>query len=255
MAIWLQDLKWPEVRAYLEKKKSILVPVGSTEQHGPHAPLGTDTLIAARLAEDAAHRMKILSAPPLFLGWSPHHMALPGTITIRPSVLQELLFDVIQSLAQHGFGRFIVVNGHRVTNIPWLQLAAQKAQSELSVSVMIFDPAYMQKEIASELGFGPLGHAEELEISQMMYLFPDMIDLSKATDSEEHSSALYQVDPRFTGDTLCYVPSTLEQMQRIAAETGGSTGKPTRSNAELGKRLHEHLVSRLVEVIESAHEK
>jgi len=249
---WLQELKWPDVREYLAEKALILLPVGSTEQHGLHAPLGTDTLIAARLAEDAARQSAVLCAPPLSLGWSPHHLVLPGTISIRASVLQELLFDIVKSLAEHGFRQFIVVNGHRVTNVPWLQLAAQKAQSSLGVSVAIFDPAYMQKEIASELGFGPLGHAEELETSQMMYLQPDLIDLSKAVDSAEHSRNLYQVDPRFAVDTLCYVPSTLEQMKVIAAETGGSTGKPTRSSPELGQRLHEHLVNRLVEVIESA---
>lgn len=249
--IWLQRIKWPEVESYLYEKETILLPVGSTEQHGRHAPLGTDTLIATRLAEDAARRTAVLCAPPLSVGWSPHHLVLPGTISIRPSVLQELLFDTIHSLAEHGFKDFIVVNGHRVTNVPWLQLAAQEAQSRLGVSVAIFDPAYMQKEIASRLDFGVLGHAEDLETSQMMYLYPDLIDLSRAVDSEGHSRPLYQVDPRFPEDTLCYVPSTLEEMKAIAAETGGSTGKPTRSSADLGRRLHEHLVNRLVEVIES----
>lgn len=249
--IWLQNANWPAVNSYLEEKETILLPVGSTEQHGRHAPLGTDTMIATRLAEDAARRTAVLCAPPLSVGWSPHHLVLPGTISIRPSVLQELLFDTIQSLAEHGFGRFIVVNGHRVTNVPWLQLAAQNAQSNLAVSVSIFDPAYMQKEIASQLGFGALGHAEELETSQMMYLHPDLIDLSQAVDSEARSRRLYEVDPRMPDDTLCYVPSTLEEMKAIAAETGGSTGEPTRSSAELGRRLHEHLVNRLVEVIES----
>jgi creatinine amidohydrolase len=250
--IWLQELKWPQVQSYLQEKQSILLPVGSTEQHGRHAPLGTDSLIAARLAEDAARRTDLLCAPLLSVGWSPHHLVLPGTISVRPSVLQDLLFDVVESLAIHGFKRFIVVNGHRVTNVPWLQLASQRIQSALGVSVSIFDPAYMQKEIASELGFGPLGHAEELETSQMMHLYSHMIDLSQAVDSQDHDRPLYQVDPRFSSDTLCYIPSTLEQMKAVAAETGGSTGKPTRSSAELGRRLHEHLVDRLVEVIDLA---
>lgn len=249
--IWLQDLKWPDVRAYLDAKDLILLPVGSTEQHGRHAPLGTDTLIATRLAEDAARRTSVLCAPPLALGWSPHHLVLPGTISVRAPVLQELLFDIVQSLSAHGFKHFIVVNGHRVTNVPWLQLAAQQAQSRLAVSVAIFDPAYMQKEIASELGFGALGHAEELETSQLMHLQPELVDLSQAVDSAAHGRRLYEVDPRFAVDTLCYVPSTLEQMKVVAAETGGSTGQPTRSDPEPGRRLHEHLVNRLVEVIES----
>ncbi len=249
--MWLQDMKWPDVTEYLRDKDVILLPVGSTEQHGRHAPLGTDTFIASRLAEDAARRASVICAPPLAFGWSPHHLVLPGTISIRPTTLQELLMDVIHSLARHGFAKFIVVNGHRITNLPWMQLAAQQAQSELNVTVVIFDPAYMAKEIASPLGFGTIGHADELETSQMLHLLPHLIDLDRAVDSPDDARPLYHVDPRSNQDTLCYVPSTLTHMQRVAEETGGSTGRPTRSRADLGQRLHEHLVSRLVAVIES----
>jgi creatinine amidohydrolase len=246
---WLQEMRWPEVREYLAEKDTILLPVGSTEQHARHAPLGTDSMIAIRLAEDASRRSGVISAPPLWFGWSPHHMVLPGTISIRPGVLEDLLFDAIQSLAHHGFAHFVVVNGHRITNIPWIQLAAQRAQSELKVQVVIFDPGYMEQDIADELGFGPLGHAEELETSQLLHLFPEMVDLTQAVDSPPHTRPLYQVDPRYRGDTLCYVPSTLEQMQAIAEQTGGSTGQPSKADASSGARLHQHLVERLIQVI------
>ncbi len=248
---WLQDMKWHEVQDYLGRRDVVLLPVGSTEQHGRHAPLGTDTFIAARLAEDAARRAEVVCAPPLPFGWSPHHLVLPGTISIRPSALQEVLVDTIQSLATHGFARFVVVNGHRITNLPWMQLAAQQAQSDLDVTVVIFDPAYMAKEFAASLGFGMIGHADELETSQLLHLLPDLVDLTCAVDSPEHARPLYHVDPRTGQDTLCYVPSTMAQMRQIVEETGGSSGQPTRSRADLGRGLHEHLVNRLVEVIES----
>ena len=248
---WLQDMKWPEVREYLREHDLILLPVGSTEQHGRHAPLGTDTFIASRLAEDAARRTLVICAPPLPFGWSPHHLALPGTISIRAEVLQDVLVDAIRSLAVHGFATFVVVNGHRITNVPWMQLAAQRAQSDLNVSVVIFDPAYMAKEVAPTLDFGMVGHADELETSQMLYLLPHLIDLEQAIDSHDHGRPFNHIDPRAPEDTLCYVPSTLRQMQHLVEETGGSSGQPTRSRADLGQRLHEHLVSRLVAVIES----
>jgi creatinine amidohydrolase len=250
MMVWLDRLKWPDIEAYLQQSELILLPVGSTEQHGMHAPLGTDTLIAAHLAEDAAIEAGVLCAPPLPFGWSPHHMVLPGTINIRANLLQEVLFDITSSLAEHGFKKFIVVNGHRVTNIPWIQLVAEKTQRELGAIMVIFDPAFMQKEIASDLGFGPLGHADELETSQLLFLSPELVNLESAIDSEDHIKPLYQVDPRYLEDTLCYVPSSKEQMEKIVAETGGSTGKPKKSDVELGQRLHKHLVKRLVEVIE-----
>jgi creatinine amidohydrolase len=247
----LQDMKWPEVQDCLGRQAAVLLPVGSTEQHGRHAPLGTDTFIAMRLAEDAARRTGAVCAPALPFGWSPHHLVLPGTISVRAAVLQELLIDTIRSMAAHGFARFVVVNGHRITNLPWMQLAAHHAQSTLDVTVVIFDPAYMAKEVAPSLGFGMIGHADELETSQLLFLRPDLVDLTRAVDSPGHARRLYHVDPRAGQDTLCYVPSTRAQMQRVAEETGGSTGNPTRARADLGRRLHEHLVDRLVETIES----
>jgi creatinine amidohydrolase len=245
---WLHEMKWPEVEEYLKNKDVILIPIGSTEQHGRHAPLGTDSFVAIQLAKDASTKANVISAPPLFFGWSPHHMVLPGTISIEAPVLEAFLFQEIKSLSVHGFKNFIVINGHRITNLPWMQIAAEKAQSELNVKVVIFDPAYMSKEVASELGFGPLGHAEEIETSHMMYIRPELINLDQAVDSAEHARPLYHLDPRSSEDTLCYIPSTLSQMEKIVSETGGSSGKPSRSRADLGQRLHEHLLQRLVEV-------
>jgi creatinine amidohydrolase len=247
---WLHEMKWPAVESYLKSDDRILMPVGSTEQHGRHAPLGTDTLIAIRLSEDASARSGVPVTPPLYFGWSPHHLALPGSISIRPSVLQDLLYDVASSLAEHGFRRFLVVNGHRVANLPWIQIAAEAIQRELGLRVAIFDPAYMQRDIADDLGFGPLGHAEELESSQMMHLYPDLIDLNQAIDHVESERKLYKVDPRLTGDSLVYVPSTRAHMAQVAEASGGVTGQPSRSNAEAGKALHEHLVARIVEVLD-----
>lgn len=249
---WLHEMRWPDVQQYLNKKNVILLPIGSTEQHGKHGPLGTDSFVAIRLAEDAAKQTETVSAPPLYFGWSPHHLVLPGTISIEPAVLESLVFQMIKSLSTHGFKNFIIINGHRITNLPWMQITAEKAQSELGVRVVIFDPAYMSREIASDLGFGPIGHAEEAEISQMLYIHPELVRLDQAVDSSGdvmHRRGLYDIDPRSTRDTLCYVPSTVSLMKRVAQETGGSTGRPTKADAELGRRLHEHLVQRLVEVI------
>ena len=154
---WLHEMKWPDVEVYLNHDDRIVLPVGSTEQHGRHAPLGTDTLIAIRLAEDASTHCGVPVAPPLYFGWSPHHLALPGSISIRPSILQGLLYDVAGSLAEHGFKRFLVVNGHRVANLPWIQIAAEAIQRELGLRVAIFDPAYMQRDIADRSGLRPAG--------------------------------------------------------------------------------------------------
>lgn len=96
--VWLQSLTWEEVaQKTRESKNTIILPVGSTEQHGTHLPVGTDTMVAIALAESAARKAEVLVAPPLWFGWSPHHMVLPGTITIRPEILIEVVYDVVKS--------------------------------------------------------------------------------------------------------------------------------------------------------------
>lgn len=252
---WLQENSWEEAKELISVSKGVaLIPVGSIEQHGYHLPVGTDSFVAITLAEEAALATNTLIVPPLWFGWCPHHMALPGTITIRPEVMIELLFDVIKSLAAHGVKKFVVINGHRIVNVIWMQIAAEKAQRELAVEVKIFDPAYMSKDIVGELGFGPVGHAEEIETSHMMYRYEDLVHLEKARDNPVKAKSLYSVDPQYAHDTLCYVPSTLQQAREHAAVSGGATGEPTKASKEKGEIYHNHLVKNLVSVIKSLQE-
>ena len=250
-AQWIHNLSWPEVEAHLTHDTRCIIPVGSTEQHGRFAPLGTDSYVAITLAEDASERIGTLIAPPMWFGFSPHHMVVPGTVTIRPEVLIELLYDVLASLATHGFTSFVVINGHRIVNICWMQIAAERAQRELGVTVRIFDPAYMSKEIAEELEFDPIGHGENIEISHMLYRYPELVHLEKAKDNPHTASRLYHLDPQDPRDTLCYVPATLEAQKKTLEATGDTIGgNPTTSTKERGKAYHDHLVGRLVEVLE-----
>jgi creatinine amidohydrolase len=211
-------------------------------------------MVAIKLAEDAAKETNVIVTPPLWFGWSPHHLALPGTVSIRPEVLIEMLFDVVSSLASHGFSRFVVVNGHRIGNVPWIQIAAEKAQHELDVKVIIYDPAYMSKEIVDRLGFGEVGHAEEIETSHMLHIMPQAVEMEKARDYLPRERKLYHVDPRIPKDTMCYVPGTARELDERSEESGseesgGGHGRPTLASADKGRQLHEHLLARLIEVI------
>ena len=177
-------------------------------------------------------------------------MVLPGTVTIRPEVLTELLFDVISSLHHHGIERFVLINGHRIVNTVWMQIASEKAQRELGVTVKIFDPAYMSKDLTDSLGFGPVGHSEEIETSHMMHLLPELVHLEKAVDNPVADQPLYSVDPAYPHDTLCYVPATVEHTRHNGKVAGGTTGEPSKSDAAKGKIYHDHLMAHLIRVIE-----
>lgn len=249
--VWLQNLTWEEVKKKTrESRGTIILPIGSTEQHGYHLPVGTDTMVANSIAEDAAKKANVLVAPPLWFGWSPHHLVLPGTITVRAEVLIEVVYDIIKSLYSHNFDKFILLNGHRIVNVTWLQIAAERAKRELSVKIVIFDPAYMSKEFVSDLGWGEVGHAEEIEGSHMWYCYPDLVKMERAKDNPHDHRRIYHVDPKYAGDTLCYVPSSPAEMEELARKSGGTSGEPSKASKEGGRKYHEHLVKRMTEVIE-----
>ena len=248
--VWLQNLTWEDVKLKTsESQGTIILPIGSTEQHGPHLPVGTDTMVANSIAEAAALKTGVLVAPPLWFGWSPHHLVLPGTITIRAEVLIEVAFDMIKSLASHNFDKFILLNGHRIVNVAWMQIAGERAKRELGVKVIIFDPAYMSKEFTGDMEWGEVGHAEEIEGSHMWYSYPDLVKMERARDNPHQHDSIYHVDPRYSGDTLCYVPSSPAEMEKMAKKSGGTSGESTKASQALGRKYHEHLVDRMLEAI------
>lgn len=102
---------WQEVESYLETSTAILIPIGSTEQHGPTGLIGTDALcpeIIGGLAADSG----LLMAPTFNIGVAQHHMAFPGSMTLRPSTFIATMVDWVDSLARHGFTHFYWLNGH-----------------------------------------------------------------------------------------------------------------------------------------------
>ena len=103
---------WPDVERYLETSRAIILPIGSTEQHGPNGLIGTDAICAEVIARGVGEAAGSLGAPTIAVGMAQHHMAFTGTMTLRPSTLIAVLRDTVESLARHGFRQFYFINGH-----------------------------------------------------------------------------------------------------------------------------------------------
>ena len=247
--LWLYEMTWEEIADAIREPSIVLVPLGSTEQHGRHLPEGTDTMVAIKVALDVAKEIGGIVAPPLWFGWSPHHMPYAGTISLRSEVLVDVVVDICRSLAQHGFRTIILVNGHRIANLPPLQLAAAKVTEENGTRIVLVDPAFMAKTVANRLGLGDIGHGDELETSHMLYIHPELIKMDHASRNVPPPKRMYRVDPRYEGDTSVYVPSTAAEMDKLRMISGGVVGDPTRASAEKGKQLHEGLVENIVAMI------
>lgn len=247
---WLHHNSWEEVAEYLKRSQTIVVPVGSIEQHGGHLPLGTDTMVAEAIAESVAIEANVLTTPAVSFGWSPHHMILPGSITIRPEVLIEYLYDIIESLGKHGFNKFLLINGHRMVNISWLQIAAERAKRVLGVDVLLADPAYLTKELSTKENVALMGHADEIETSHMLYIQGDMVHLELAKDYGAIRPEYKEIDPRNPADCLCYVPSTVAEMEDSVRAAKGASGRPSKASVEFGARYHEWMIKKLVRIID-----
>lgn len=179
----LQLSTWPEIEAYLARSTAAIVPIGSTEQHGPNGLIGTDAICPEVLAHAAGERIGALVAPTLSIGMAQHHLAFPGSIALRPSTLIAVVRDVVQSLARHGFEHLYFFNGHG-GNVATVQAAFAEVHADASFSGrdrgglrLKLANWYLGRRvqaISGELFAGAEGHhATPSEISLTWHAHPD----------------------------------------------------------------------------------
>ncbi|MGO8917761.1 MAG: creatininase family protein [Stellaceae bacterium] len=177
---------WQEVEAYLQTAKSVIVPIGSTEQHGPNGLIGTDAICAEVIAAGIGEAAGALVGPTINVGNAQHHMAFAGTITLKPSTLIAVIGDYVASLARHGFERFFFLNGHG-GNISTVGAAFQEIHAGASLTRGGNAPGLrlalrnwwetpgVQKLSKELFGRAEGSHATPSEVSVTQYAYPQAI--------------------------------------------------------------------------------
>lgn len=191
--IYLQNMTGKEVQERLKKNDLIIVPIGSTEAHGPHACSGEDTFLVTRMAEIIAHKTGCTVAQPMWYGSHPfHHLGMPGTIVIPEETFIAYLRAIIAGLWNTGFRKQILLNGHGQDYA--IPVAMHQFGKKYQVPALLINVNWwftIKEHIRDKEHGGPFEtpfvHADECETSYSMALFPEMIKMEDAVDTEGES--------------------------------------------------------------------
>lgn len=236
-------LTWAEMNDAIAMQKVVILPTGSTEQHGRHLPLDVDLFLAESVCLEAGRRApdKILVLPPIAYGLNRHHIDFPGTIHIEPDVFIAFCLNILKSVAYHGFTHMLLVNGHG-SNTPLIDLIARRVTLETD-------------SVCGALGYFPLAmdafravkdtevmaHADEFETSLYLHLAPERVQMDKAQADDD-------VRGKFvSSDSIYSNPVRFNDYWGRWTDLGVH-GDPTTSTPEKGKAIFEAAVNGLVEV-------
>jgi creatinine amidohydrolase len=183
--VFLGEMTDPEVRAALERTTTILIPTGSTEQHGPHGPLLTDALVPTEVARRVAERTGVVVGPPINYALSYPHVGFTGVIHLRIQTFMDLIEDLAAGFATMGFRRIVFLNGHYDNTYAIAYACAAAASAgRLPDGVSAFPVNYWDGMTPEEAGefFGPTAglHANRAETSAVMAIDEHFVDLDAA---------------------------------------------------------------------------
>ena len=238
MAFILNEHTWPEVAEQVERAPIALLPLGSTEQHGYHLPLGTDIFLARHLACEVSDRTGVIVLPDLNFGYSWVWRDRVGTVALQQQVLQTVLKDIVHSVERWGIRVLLIINGHEA-NGATMKYAVREVSDETPVKVLAcFYPglsASLEAHMESTT-WGGMFHADEFETSLMLAARRDLVHQDRAVSEYPERPVLYGYDNTSIGDL----------------SVSGVYGNPVLADAEKGTRMFGEFVERTCTLLSTA---
>jgi len=239
--LWL-DLTSPDFQKEVEKGTIAMMAVGSIEIHGPHLPLGTDTYVVQRLVELATEKEHAIVLPPLPFAYVPENRHFPGTFTMSPALLMEMLDEICDEVSRNGFERLLLVNGHGGNNAILNTFVMSRSSKRHPLVYVYLSPWEIPQDIRDKMSEGlETGHACVIETSQVLALFKDLVKMRNVTHAAH------------TGSTG--LPKGILSpywWQAYCSEL--YLGDPRRATEEKGRILNEIVVANIVNAIKAVKE-
>lgn len=232
----------------------VVVPVGSVEQHGDHLPVATDSILASAVAtasaEDVVDEIPILVSPPVWTGYSPHHLPFGGTVTGEFDTLKDLLEDISSSLLENGFDALVLVNGHggNTALVDASVTTVGRAHPEAEIlGLTYFELASPFIDDVRESDPGGMAHGGEFETSLMLHLRPELVEDDKPADYWDEQ---YDLGPK---DLLEGGPLSVYRAFDEYSESG-AIGDPSLATAEKGAVIFDGLRDELASLLTDIHD-
>ncbi|WP_245553605.1 creatininase family protein [Demetria terragena] len=242
----LAEMTTREAGVAAQQDALVVIPAGAYEQHGPAMPMATDTIraeaVAARLADEVGDQ--ILIGPSIPVGVSPHHRDFAGTVTLSTATFAAVLTDYIDSLAHHGFRRFLVITGHGGNNATLGATAHDLLRTHPDVEFAWVAVSALAKDAIGALGVSEVhGHCGEAETAQMLCVAPELV---RNELLEPGATTLAEMDPLAR---LSRAPGVNLSLAWGRLTSNGVLGDPTRVTPADGERIISEAVATLTHIV------
>ena len=236
-ALHLDRLTWAEIKEEIQNgRDTVVVPFGSTEQHGRHMPLGTDAVLGDEIGWGLAERLGAFLAPTVRFGCSEHHLAFSGTISLGKETFGSIVTDVAASLSGHGFRRIVLLPTHG-GNFKPLAEAVSKIEPAKGVQILAITDfgGFVNAALESSRAFGvdaatSGAHSGEWETSLMLALRPEQVKMGRAAEG-------------FVGELSEIMAKVFDGIQNL--DQNGVLGDPRPATAEAGNKYLEDIIAYL----------